>query len=231
MKVRIITSCTGKKKHSPENQLTKNDFRWVHEPGQFGTLEERLAAFRTPAQALYTGMQHIRLMDGVQRFREKFGADSLDLWILSAGYGLIPGDREIVPYECTFQGMRAAEIDSWAEHLRVPLSVRRLFAQPADLVLVLLGDAYLRALALDGDVTFAAPTLFFTGRTSQERVQGEGPLRIVPISNPEAKRFSCGLVGLKGALAKRILQQLVEKGHVFYTQLLDPNMNVLDLLE
>jgi hypothetical protein len=231
MKIRVITSCTGEKQHSPENQLTQGDFEYLHEPAQFKLLEERLAEFRMPAENLYTGQQHVRLMEGVRDLREVRGADSVDLWTLSAGYGLIPGNREIVPYECTFQGMKAKEIDAWAKHLHVPQDVRELLAQPADMILVLLGDSYLRALALDDDVTFAAPTLFFIGRTSRKRIQGEGPLRIVPISNPEAKRFSCGLVGLKGELAKRILRQLFEKGQVFYAQLLDPNRNVLDLLE
>ena len=85
--------------------------------------------------------------------------------------------------------------------------------------------------ALPDTVQFAAPTLFFTGKTFQKWVKGQGALRAVPASTHETKRFSCGLVGLKGELAKRTLQQLVEEGHVFYTQLLDPNMNVVDLLE
>jgi len=231
MKIRVITSCTGEKQHSPENQLTQGDFERLHEPAQFKPLEGRLAEFRTRAEDLYTGQQHVRLMEGVRDLRGARGADSVDLWILSAGYGLIPGDRQVVPYECTFQGMRAAEIDTWAEHLQVPQHARRLFAKPADLVLVLLGDSYLRALELDETVEFEAPVLFFTGRAAQKRVRGRGTFRTVPISNPEAKRFSCGLVGLKGELAKRILRQLVEKGQVFYAQLLDPDRNVLDLLE
>ncbi|MCP4542417.1 MAG: hypothetical protein GY832_35285 [Chloroflexi bacterium] len=231
MKIRIITSCTGEKQHSPANQLAQSDFERLHDSEQFQALEDRLADFRTPAEDLYTGIQHVRLMDGVQRFREKYGADSLDLWILSAGYGLIPGAREIVPYECTFQGMKAKEIDTWAEHLRVSQGARELLAQPADLLLVLLGDSYLRALALDDTVRFAAPALFFTGKASQKRVKGQGTPRAVPVSNAETKRFSCGLVGLKGELAKRILHHLADKGDSLLAQLLDPAIDVLSLLD
>lgn len=231
MKIRIITSCTGEKQHSPENQLTQSDFERLHEPEQFRALEERSAGYRTLAEDLYTGLQHARLMDGVKPFRERYGAASLDLWILSAGYGLIPGHREVVPYECTFQGMKAGEIDAWAEHLQIPQDARELFSEPADLVLVLLGDSYLRSLALDDSFEFAAPTLFFAGRTSRRRIKGKGILRVIPVSNPEAKRFSCGLVGLKGELAKRILFQLTEKGESFLARLLDPTIASLDLLE
>jgi hypothetical protein len=231
MKIRVITSCTGEKQNSPENQLTRSDFDRLHEPKQFKLLEERLAEFRTPAEDLYTGLQHVRLMEGVQRFRGRYGVNRLDLWILSAGYGLIPGDRQIVPYECTFQGMKAAEIDAWAKHLRVPPDARQLFARPADLILVLLSDSYLRALALDESVEFKAPTLFFAGRSTRKRVRGRGALRIIPVSHSEAKRFSCGLVGLKGELTKRILYQLTDKGETSLQKLLDSATDVLALLE
>jgi hypothetical protein len=230
MKIRIITSCTGQKRYSPENQLTQTDFCHVHEPGEFDLLEERLSEFSTSAQDLYTGLQHVRLMEGVRRMREECGADSVDLWILSAGYGLIPANREIVPYECTFQGMKAREIDTWAQHLRVPEDVRQFFMRPADLVLVLLSDVYLRALALDEDVTFAAPTLFFTGKASQKRIKGQGTLRTVLLTNREAKCFSCGLVGLKGEVARRILHHLIEEGETFRAKLFDLAEHILDTL-
>lgn len=229
MKIRIITSCTGEKQYSPEHQLTQDDFLLLREPERFALLEERLADYRLPAEEIYTGQQHVRLMDGVKRLREQQGAESVELWVLSAGYGLIPGDREIVPYECTFQGMKAAEIDSWAQHLRVPEDARQLFAKPADLVLVLLGDAYLRALDLDEDVTVAAPTVFFTGKASEKRVKGKGMARTVPLTNREAKRFSCGLVALKGEMAKRILHGLADN-EGFLPQILDPKTEILRLL-
>jgi len=71
-------------------------------------------------------------MEGVRTFREQRGQDTVDLWVLSAGYGLIQGDREIVPYECTFSGMRAKEVDEWAQHLRIPDDAREVFAESAD---------------------------------------------------------------------------------------------------
>ena len=72
-------------------------------------------------------------MDGVNHVREKLGADSIDLWILSAGYGFIPGDREIVPYECTFASMKVAELQDWANHLRSPGDARRIFDGNTDM--------------------------------------------------------------------------------------------------
>ena len=51
-------------------------------------------------------------MPGVRAFRDRSARSGrqgpLDLRILSAGYGLVPGDRKFAPYECTFQGMKTA---------------------------------------------------------------------------------------------------------------------------
>jgi hypothetical protein len=231
VKIQVITSCTGEKLHSPENQLTQDDFRRLQEPDAFAERERELAELNTNAEDLYTGQQHLRLMDGVRGVRESFGADNVELFILSAGYGLIGSGRGIVPYECTFQGMKKGELRDWAEHLKVGDEARRVFRTPADFTLVLLGDPYLRALALDDEVEFASPVLFFASEKARAHISGRGTFRVVPLSNQEAKRFSCGLVGLKGELGKRILQRVAAEGEGFMRSLFDPASDVLALLD
>ncbi len=228
MKIRIITSCTGDKIYSPENQLKQSDFYQIHTPN-FKTLEAKLDNYRTPADTIYSGMQHVRLMEEVNVYRQD-NPGTIDLWILSAGYGLIPGDMQIVPYECTFQGMKLGEIKEWAKHLNVPIDIRNLFAQPADLTIVMLGESYLKALNLDEKVLFASPTLFFTSSGSQKQVKGEGKFRTIPLTNNEARRFSCALVGLKGELVKLLLIWLQEQGPIGITQLFESNTIILNLL-
>ena len=209
MKIRIITSCTGEKKFSPSNQLTQADFEHIHTQETFSKREAELEQFRTPAGDLYTGQQHIRLLKGIGEFKSKAGDESsIDLWIVSAGYGLVSADTELVPYECTFQSMSSSDIVRWADHLRIPTTIHELLCQPADLTIVILGDGYLRALALDEKTEFASPTLFLTSIVSQKRVKGKGKFWTVPLSNIDAKRFHCGLVGLKGEVVKRFLRWL-----------------------
>jgi hypothetical protein len=53
---------------------------------------------------------------------------------------------------------------------------------------------------------------------------------VVPISNPEAKRFSCGLVGLKGELAARTLAGIKDDPSVV-SRILDPTLDVLGWLD
>jgi hypothetical protein len=230
MKIQVITSCTGEKRHSPPNQLLHEDFHRRLDSALFKAREQSLSVFAHPAEDLYTGQQHARLMSGVQEFRQSLSVPAVDLWILSAGYGLIPSDQRIVPYECTFQGMKIGELREWADHLRVPETARKLLLTRADFTLVLLGDSYLRALNLDSSTEFKSPTLFFTSHKSQRFVQGSGKVRVVTLSNQDTKRFSCGLVGLKGELGKRLLACIAKEGEAFISNLFDPANDVLALL-
>jgi hypothetical protein len=209
----------------------QDDFRHLHETNTFSERERELAEWNAAAEDLYTGQQHLRLMDGVRGVRESFGADNVEFFILSAGYGLIKSGRGIVPYECTFQGMKKGELRSWAEHLKVGEEARRVFQTPADFTLVLLGDPYLRALALDEEVQFASHVLFFASEKARARINGRGTFRVVPLSNKEAKRFSCGLVGLKGELGKRLLRRVATEGEEFVRTLFDHSTDVLELLD
>ncbi len=55
-------------------------------------------------------------------------------------------------------------------------------------------------------------------------------VRVVTLSNPEAKRFSCALVGLKGELAARLLNKLTTK-ELTVEQLRDPASDLLSALD
>src|SRR5258706_13308339 len=159
LRVVVLTSCTNEKRYSPENRLTQLELESVSNNVQLTEIETRFAQYRLPAEEMYTGQQHVRLMEGVKTFRETFGPDSLDLKIVSAGYGLIAGDRQVVPYEATFQGMNKDQRHRWTQHLHIPEMVRGLLSEKADFVFVSLGDAYLRALELDESTMFASPTV------------------------------------------------------------------------
>jgi len=231
MKISILTSCTGAKKYSPDGQLTQDDFLSVHDQESFEKIEEKLIDYKTSAEDIYTGQQHVRLMEAVKLLREKFGGDSVDLHILSAGYGIIPGKREVVPYECTFQGMKASEIDEWGAHLNVPEDARKFLSTKADLTLVLLGDSYLRSLSLDDSIQFSSPTVFLASKNAQKRIKGSGKQSVIALGNPEAKRYSFGLVGLKGQITLLIANRLLKEGQSFIDQLFDESSDIYEILD
>jgi hypothetical protein len=205
MRILILTSCTGEKLLSPPDQLTMDDFRagtkFVRER------EKAISSGLVPTEQLYTGMQHRRLMRGVAAARQSIGIQ-LDLWVLSAGYGWVPGHQPIAPYEATFTGMGTAALQSWANTLRAPERFLELVSEPYDVAFVLLGENYLQACAIAGATRLAGQTVFLCGGGSRNKLPDLANAHYVVVANAEASRFGCGLVGLKGELAARALEQL-----------------------
>jgi hypothetical protein len=208
MRIVIISSCTGEKSVKSSRALQLSDFRNGIE--HVRKREAELTDLMRPAEELYSGQQHVRLMRGVTAFRiARPTSDTLDLRILSAGYGMVRSSQKLAPYEATFKGMSKAELRTWADTLGVPAAFRDAVTGPYDLAVVLLGDDYLDACLLDASVKLDGPTLFFCGKTRKEKLPKLGNLHAVVLTNNEAKRFSCGLVALKGEMGRRILSQLV----------------------
>ena len=227
MKILVITSCTGEKAVDSPDRLTLADFRQGH--AHVDEREAALATLLTPAEMLYSGMQHQRLMRGVRAARQSPGID-VDLHIVSAGYGLVPASRKLAPYEATFIGMKKPEARAWAKSLNLAADARKLLAQPYDLALVLLGDDYLGALSLDGDVELGGPTVLFCGKASAARLPTLKGLQPVVLANRDATRFSCGMVGIKGELASRVLERLV-RNPAELSAITDGKASLLDQLE
>lgn len=67
----VITSCTGEKIVRSDEALTLDDFREgaVH----VGSRETELSELLTPAQDLYSGQQHVRLMRGIHAYKSANG--------------------------------------------------------------------------------------------------------------------------------------------------------------
>jgi hypothetical protein len=172
--------------------------------------EADLSMLMHAAEQLYTGQQHARLMRGIASMRAQLQktAGKLELYILSAGYGLISGEQKLAPYEATFQGMGRSELRKWADTLNVPQAFREAVSAPYDLAIVLLGDDYLDACSLDAFVKLGGPTILFCGKNTLKKLPKLASLYAVALTNAEAKRFSCGLVALKGELGSRILSRL-----------------------
>jgi hypothetical protein len=90
MYVLMVTSCTGEKRVQHPKHLTRSDFELG--AAHLTKREQELAPQLTPAEDLYTGQQHVRLMRGVRAFRAAKphmttrNASIFDLWIPSAGY-------------------------------------------------------------------------------------------------------------------------------------------------
>ena len=226
----IITSCTGEKVVESDRQLTREDF--AKGAAHVAEREKELKDSLRTAGEIYSGEQHVRLMRGVSAMRSALeaGPSPIDLHILSAGYGLIPEGRVVAPYEITFATMKSKELRDWADSLQAPEDFRKTVAKPYEFGLILLGDNYLTACALDSSVKFGGPTLLLCGTGMAKKLPILANVRVVPVSNPEAKRFSCGLIGLKGELAARALAG-VKADASAVSKILDPKFDVLGWLD
>jgi len=205
MQVTVITSCTGQKAATHDNQLTLEDFQQGAD--HIRQREVDLDDSLMPAEELYTGQQHTRLMRGVNALRAS--GVSVRVYIMSAGYGLVEGSRRLAPYNASFVGMKTKELQGWAKTLGIPQDVREALSQPSDLNFVLLGESYLKACDLGQEMTLGGDTVAYCTKGTAPKLENLG-IRAYPLANAEAKEYGCGLVGLKGELTARMLLKLAD---------------------
>jgi hypothetical protein len=183
------------------------------------------------AESLYGGQQHLRLMRGVDRYREAGKpAGELRFRILSAFHGLVGPRKPVSSYDHSFSGLPTAAIRRQGREQNVPNDIRKVLRKPFDIGILMLGDPYLRACDLDTDVQLAGPTIAFCSPKVAKWLPNLDGLRIVELSNHEARRFSCGLIALKGELGGRILSALSEQPETL-SRLTDLDLDLLDWLE
>ncbi|MDB4777453.1 tRNA-guanine transglycosylase DpdA [Verrucomicrobia bacterium] len=169
-------------------------------------------------------------MRGIDLVKEREKQIELEFQILSAGYGLISYNRKIAPYETTFQGMKKRELRDWANQLGIANDFSALMNTKRSLNIILLGDSYLEACQITQKTQFASPTLLFCGKGAAKKLPKDKNLKIVTLSNPEAQRFSCGLVALKGELGTRVIQVL-SSGAKGIDSLVNVDFDLLSTLE
>jgi hypothetical protein len=226
--IRILTSCTKKKAVSCANPITAEDFERGGE--HLNHRENELLEYQLPAGEMYSGLQHRYLMDGVRAVRKRKVEMDIDVAIISAGYGVVSEENRIAPYERAFNGKPKTEIRKLSDRLDIPQESRRFLAQPADLILVLLGEKYLHAVDLDETVVFGGDTLLFCSQSAVESPPDWEEVKKVPVTQQTARKFSEALVRLKGLLAKRVLLKIVQDPTAARV-LMQPQTNVVEALE
>ncbi len=163
-----------------------------------------------PAAQMYLGDQHVRMMRGVESLRRSLGPETVKVWILSAGYGLIEENRMIAPYEATFNAMGRRAAAAWAEKLSVGRGIRAAIVG-VPLVFFLLGERYLGA-ARPPIVPGPGQRLVFLAKPALEGRLGGRGTTVVPAGMIEARKYGCGLVGLKGRMLQLLGKAVESEG-------------------
>ena len=206
-RILLITACTGSKTYRPDDALRKEDFL---DAERFKEKSKKLNPYLLPAGKMYTGAQHLRLNEGVLALREKYGNDIVDVYIISAGYGLISENYPVLPYEITFNKMKKGEIVQWTQFLEIHKKMEELLPY-YDLVFFLLGEKYLQTLQLPfAQVNGKQRLVFICSNSSQRLIPQEFPYYAIPLGPDDAREFCYGLVGLKGQLFKLFAHEAVK---------------------
>ncbi|WP_438447080.1 tRNA-guanine transglycosylase DpdA [Gorillibacterium sp. sgz5001074] len=223
-RILVVTSCTGEKLHKPENQLTIDDFM---DSSRLREREFELLKFCEKAGKMYTGKQHKFLMDGIDYYRNNGGHIELD--IISAGYGLINENDEIVPYEVTFNTMDSTTIKQWSRKQGITTKLQERIKQ-FDLVFFLLGDKYLQSVEWPLNIDDHQKFIFFAGDSSKSKVLVEDNYYLMSIGEREAKKFRCGLIGIKGYLFAQLLVQISDEKELLWERIAKKPELVRDLI-
>lgn len=152
-----------------------------------------------PAKEMYTGYQTRELVRGVDLLREIKGVE-IDLFILSAGFGLINENKKIPPYDCSFAGMRKSELIARSKALTIPKDFRKLLKKSYDLTYLALGQKYLHALGEEWLGYSDCTTIVFGTQNLGERILALPANKETVIAFSKAGYKIHGIAGFKGDL-------------------------------
>ena len=208
MRILVVTSCTGRKKYKPSNQLKYEDF------ASSERLHRRIVAlkdFKVPAAEMYTGQQHRYLMAGLEEIGKVYGSAVVDLHIISAGYGLLAEDDVIVPYNVTFSGLNKSDLLARSNSLQLHERVETLVAG-YNLVFFLLGEKYVQALQLPFEVPDKVTQIFLLGTGYKKLIPDSPNIHFVPAGSDLARELGVIGVALKGFVFKQVCEAVRRDG-------------------
>ena len=168
------------------------------------------------------------LMDGIKRYRDA-GRDDLDLQILSAGYGLLDEDQDIVPYEVTFSKMTNRVLKEWSQTLSITDSINQKLKN-YDLIFFLLGDRYLQSIQWPLEVEDHQRLIFFAGTTSKKLIVQQPQATIIFVTKKEAALYGSGLIEIKGFLFNHLLQHMITHADISWKDFIHKPRLIRDCL-
>ena len=195
MKMLVITSCTGRKRD-----------------------------YKATAAKMYTGPQHILLMEGLKQVWATYGKPTIDLAIISAKYGLLNECDVITPYNITFQSLKKKEILARSNSLQLHERTKALIV-PYDLVFFLLGEKYIQALQLPFEVPNTITQIFLLGTGYRKLIPDSPNTHFVPVGRDLALELGVMGVALKGFVFKKMCEILCRDGfQVFENVMRNPQL-------
>lgn len=197
MRILIVDQCCGTKEYpdainpvSGEALYTQNKDEILEQQGLDGI----------EARHLYHGRQQNRIGEAVDRLRA--AGHEVDLYYVSAGFGVVEETERLPPYEATFKTMDTDLVAELADLLSLTEDTADLLSENVDLAFFALGDDYYSALDLDRvlDTAPAETTVALLNRS--EAAEGRANVVPVPAGQDQAEKQGTTALGLKGTLLK-----------------------------
>ncbi len=210
LRLLVVSSCTAKKTVTASQILSLNDFR---NPDRLRRLQPTLEQHFRPAGEMYAGTQHMRMTAGVRLLRDCFGPESVDVKIISAGYGLVDERRLIAPYNATFSDLSRSDARAWARQLGIASAVRAAIAA-YPLVVFLLGVDYLNSIEPPVRPKPNQRIVFFANQAHELQLPG------VVVIPPEGK-YPGNHIGRKGFMFEMLARALSCEGQTLWDGICD----------
>jgi hypothetical protein len=170
-----------------------------------------------PAREMYTGYQNRELVAGVDGLRSIKDVE-VDMYIISAGFGVLNETTLIPPYDCSFNSLKKTEILERANSLGITEDIRSICEGDYVLLYFALSRKYMLALGGNRLSEIKGTTVTF------HKQKTDSELVYVPSGANTVKSFAQrgfkihGVVGFKGDLL-RILMKYVLKKKDSYSEL------------
>lgn len=212
--VHLIVTCTHRKT-VPAGDAVFPDERDVERA--YGLWLERLAQVRRgspplTAGELYTGQHWSRAAAAAAR-------NGAEMWVISAGLGLLHISDRVVPYEATFSTMQASPRNIWSLLTSSPPTGRRCASlqalmqeRPHDRFIVAASPVYLQAVEDDlcagrGELASPEQLTIVTSKGYQGRLNKS----ITFSSASMMKELNTNMTGLNPSYAVKILEMQSER--------------------
>lgn len=211
MRTLVVTPCSAEKRFDAAQPATAAD---LADPGRRQQAEARLAALAWPAAEMYTSKHHRLVMDGLQAVWETWGRQTIELSILSAGYGLLDPEAQIIPYDVSFHEFDQETLSRQVARLQLRDRAAELI-RGFDLVFYLLGGRYLEVLGLPLDVPDQIQQIVLTDRESLDLLPAvPGLYPFVAAGSEAAQRWHVRAAHVRGFLFGRLCGQVAHHGPV-----------------
>lgn len=194
----IISSCAGEKKYNPENKALASDLDDIFLRRK---KEEELKEYKVKACDMFVSLQNKTILESLNQLNKDHV--NAELCYISAGYGLINKDEEVIPYDVNLSAMSMFDLDKRSDFLKIHEELYYK-AKNFDLIIYLIGYEYLRTLKLPIKLDSNIKQIFFISPSDEKVLPDNITFDLVRTGNEEASKYNITPSELKGFIFKSL---------------------------